>query len=241
MIVCPNCQTENRLGSIFCRSCGTKLAIDDMNIQNFEEKTGVIPKDKLDKKKKKRKIVLNIVELILIFLIAYGIILVFQKPALPEINTSSGDLKKFERKRDRMLNIRKEGKDSTADFTEEEINSYAIDLVENKNQESKIKLKSLFVDIADNNRVKLYFVSDVLGQRVVFSIAGKVSANDDGLAFKPQGFLAGRMGKLPYPSVMIRYHTQRLLKKNEKLTDFLDSITSIEIDDNKATLIVGKK
>jgi len=229
------------LGSIFCRSCGTKLAIDDMNIDNFEEKTGVIPKDKLKKKKKRKKLVLNIIELVLLLLLAYGVLLVFQKPALPEINTSDSDLKKFERKRDRMLSTRKEGKDSTADFTEEEINSFAIDLVDKNNQDSKTKLKGLFIDLEDNDKVRVYLVSDIFGQRIIGSIAGKVSANDDGLAFKPLGAFAGRMGKLPYPSALFRYHTQNLLKKSEKLTDFFDSITSIEINDNKATVIVAKK
>ncbi len=240
MIACPNCQTENRLGSIFCRSCGAKLAIDDMTIENFEEKTGVIPKDKLDKKKKRKKLVVNIIELVLLLLIAYAVLLVFQKPALPEINTSGSDLRKFERKRDKMLSNRKEGKDSTAEFTEEEINSFAIDLVDKNSEDSKAKLRSLFIDLQDNEKVRVYLVSDVFGQRIIASITGKVSANDDGLAFKPQGVFAGRVGKLPYPSVLFRYHTKNLLKENEKTIEFLDSITSVEISDDKVTVIVGK-
>ncbi|GAH88261.1 unnamed protein product, partial [marine sediment metagenome] len=46
MINCPNCQTENRMGSLFCRGCGTKLALEDVNVHNFEEKTGIVPKSK---------------------------------------------------------------------------------------------------------------------------------------------------------------------------------------------------
>ena len=77
MIVCPNCQTENRLGSIFCRSCGAKLALDDLNVQNFEQKTGVVSKEKVNKAKKKRRLIVNLIRLAIILLVAYGVYLVF--------------------------------------------------------------------------------------------------------------------------------------------------------------------
>ena len=240
MIKCPNCQTENRMSSIFCRGCGTKLAIEDVNVQNFEQMTGIVPASKKKSRRKKIKLVLNIIELILILAVAYGVFLAIQKPALPEIKTTSTDLTSFLTWQDNLLKADENNKSIKKTFTEEEINSYALDLSPKDEKNSRTKLKGIIVDFKEDNRVSMYFLASALGQQITLNVSGKLSADDGGLTFEPNGFFAARIGKLPFPMALFQRITKNLLTENDKLVKFLDSITDIKTTDTKVTVLIGE-
>lgn len=40
MLVCPNCNNENRVGSVFCKSCGEKLDVSDLRAPTRSERRG---------------------------------------------------------------------------------------------------------------------------------------------------------------------------------------------------------
>jgi hypothetical protein len=233
MIVCPNCQTENRLGSIFCRSCGSKLALDDLNVQNFEQKTGVVSKEKINKAKRKRKLIINIIRLAFLLAIAYGVYLVFQEPQMPKIDTSGKANESFKKKETAILDARKAGKEIEVAFTELEVNSFVAVVAIDSENTGKAKLKEIFIDLKEDNRVEIFLVTSIFGQRIVASCYGKVSAGESGLVFEPDGFFAAKMGKLPYPMFLFKYMTKNVLTK-PNITDLLSAFSSIEITEGKA-------
>lgn len=234
MIVCPNCQTENRLGAIFCRSCGAKLALDDLNVQNFEEKTGVVAKDKIDKAKKKRRVIVNLIRIVFLLLIAYGIFLVFQRPEIPEFNTLGKANELFIKKEKALIEAKKAGRDIEFDFTELEINSFASTLREKQEANSRVKIEEIFVDLMEDNKIQLFINTLIFGRKITLSCSGKLSAGDNGLIFEPSGFFAARMGKLPYPMPLFRYMTKNVLAKHETMSDLFSAISNIEITEGKS-------
>jgi hypothetical protein len=230
MIICPNCKTENRLGAIFCRSCGAKLSLDDLNVQNFEQKTGVVTKEKVDKAKKKRRFIINIIRLALLLLIAFAIYLVFQKPDLPkDIITKGGEEKKFQTKQDYLIKARNDGKDAEAEFTELEINTFATSLVDSPENKGRVKLTGITIDLKQDNEVEIYLDTQILGQHIRLCCFGKVSADDKGLKFVPNGFFAAKVGKLPYPMFLFKYLTKNILSKDKTLNELISAISSIEV------------
>ena len=86
MMQCPQCGTENRLGAIFCRSCGAKLETDGITSQTFEQVTGVVPKDKAKGKKRVKKIILNSIRIVFLALIVVGGLFLLDSFNLVNIN-----------------------------------------------------------------------------------------------------------------------------------------------------------
>ncbi len=67
MLVCPKCNTENRIGTIFCRDCGEKLDVADMRAQKRSERGGG----------RGRKLIRLVVSLVILGVIAYVAIALF--------------------------------------------------------------------------------------------------------------------------------------------------------------------
>lgn len=209
------------------------MALDDLNVQNFEQKTGVVSKEKVDKAKKKRRRIINIIRLVFILAIAFAIYLVFQKIEFPKFITDGKAKELFEKKQDAIIKAKEAGNEIELDFTELEVNSLASKLT-NEESTGKVKIKEIFIDLQEESNVTIYIKTLIFNQEIHLCCSGKVSANDNGLIFEPSGFFAAKVGKLPYPMFLFKYLTKNVISSDDKLNKLFDAISSIEVTEGKA-------
>ncbi len=84
MLVCPECETENRIGAIFCRECGEKLDVSDMRPPKKSEQGG---------RGGIRKLFRWLVGLAILGGIVYGAVAMFtpQEPAVDSVSSRRGN------------------------------------------------------------------------------------------------------------------------------------------------------
>ncbi len=82
MLVCPNCKTENRIGTIFCHGCGEKLDVSHMRPPSRSERRGG--------PSFWRKLPRRLLALAALAAIVYGGVLIFTPLNLSEENVSPG-------------------------------------------------------------------------------------------------------------------------------------------------------
>ncbi len=241
MMKCPNCGTENRLGAIFCRSCGIKLELDEITAETFEEKTGVVARDKVDKKKQKRKFIYNLIGLIILLAFIFAVYLALQIPRFEEIRTSSDLLKSFKRKK-RNLNLALLSKvERVEQITEAELNSYIASMMINmENEGRKIRINDIWVFLEEDNRITILLDLRVFGRRIIAQYFGKLNVGNGNAKFQPNGVFAAKLGKLPYPTFLMRRHCKNVLKNLEEDKELLEKLSEVEIKDGKIIARVKK-
>jgi len=242
MMQCPSCGTANRLGAIFCRSCGAKLEIDGVTSQTFEKVTGVVPKDKKDAKTRAKNIAVNVLRLAFLGLVVLGVYLALQRPEVEQPETSGRLASAFDKmQRDMLITLEHSKQPVTRTTTKQALNSYLGSLVGAAETKGTVRLVDSWVLIEDNNDLNWIIEAKLLGRPLRFQYFGTVAMKDGKITFTPKGFFAARMGKLPYPSPLLKLMASRFWKSvlegnEEKNKKFLDAISDFKFEGEKITV-----
>ncbi len=241
MMQCPQCGTSNRLGAIFCRSCGVKLEVDSVTKDTFEQVTGIVPKDKTDAKKRVRRLVLNVVRVAILALLVLGVYLALQLPEVEEPETTSKLAAQFEQTRARLGGAVTREQELTVTITEDALNSYLAERMgATENKGKNFQLLDTWV-LFDDGDLDWVIDAKLFGRRLRFQYKGKLVVEDDGVVFKPKGLFAARLGALPYPAPLMNKTVSRLWKSicdEEKNEEILKAISDVKIDGDQITVTV---
>lgn len=233
-MMCPKCNTENRLGAIFCRSCGDKLQIEDVNIGNFEEKTGV----KLKEGVKIGKIIRNAAIIVVVLALAGSIFLMTRVPTFDKIKTSDDALKKYKTTAQWIEWFKKNNYSYQMDITEAELNAHIADSIESI-KKGPVEFKEITIDLLSGNRVQAWFSGKLKNFEIVFSVAGMVNLKDNKLDFSIE---SAKIGKLPLPGFLSGKVFANMLTLSGDDQKLLNSADAIIISDDKVTVkIKGAK
>ena len=243
MMQCPQCGTANRLGAIFCRSCGVKLEVDSITKDTFEQVTGIVPKDRADAKKRVRSITFNLLRLAFLGLLVFGVYLALQLPEVEEPETTSALAAQFKQTQTRLGTAVAQKREFTVTTTEGAINSYLADRVGATEDKGKtFQLLDTWVLFDDDGGIDWVIDAKLFGRRLRFQYKGKLVVEDGGVTFKPEGFFAGRLGKLPYPSPLLKRTVSKLwksiIREEEENKKILNAISDVEIDGDQITVTV---
>jgi len=238
-MLCPQCGTDNRLGAIFCRSCGLKLDIDSIDSESFEEKTGV----KLKEGPKLSKIILKVVLVIVILGIAALITLIALVPEIERSETrqeGQDSLKSFEAKQNWAKKSIPQYKTYKykyqLEFSEVEVNSYIADEFEEVEiKKGPIKFDEVDVDLISGNKMEARFFGKIWGKALLLRITGEVELNDGSITIAP---VAVKIGKLPIPGFLAKPLFKNVIEIPQEKTKFLKEFDSIKIEDGSLTAIL---
>jgi len=226
-MLCPQCSTENRLGAVFCRSCGLKLDIESITSESFEEKTGVRFKEGM---KMSKIIGLAILGLVILGLAAV-IFFVSRVPDIERTATTDKAINSFNNKK-KWAEFYKAGDyKSDVPFTEAEINSYLIE----KFSESDAKivladLKEIDIDLKSGNKVEARFFGEMLSRRILFRVTGRVDLVSGALKFEPE---SAKIGQLPIPGILIKPIFKKAIVAGDEDLELLKKFSSLRIEDDK--------
>lgn len=248
MMQCPQCGTDNRLGAIFCRSCGTKLELDSVTSQTFEQVTGVVAKNKSDAKKRTKRIVFNVIRLVILALLVAGVYLAMQIPEVGKPTTEDRDATLFERKIESLTAALSGDPNGRTELPikEQEVNAYiqkrmgATDL-----GKGTFQLADTWVLFGKDGEITWVIDAKLFGRPLRFQYFGTVEAKDGKLVFKKKGLFTGKLGKLPYPTILLDMTTKKLLDsllKDEKvdIEKLLDGVSELTFADEQVTVKVRR-
>jgi hypothetical protein len=242
MMQCPQCGTSNRLGALFCRSCGVKLDVDSVTKDTFEQVTGVVPKDRTDAKKRVRKLISNLISLVVLALLVLGVYLAVQIPQVEEPKTTSKLATEFESTQLKLGKAIAQKREVTVTITEGAINSYLAErLGATENKGKTFQLLDTWILLGDDNALDWVIDTKLFGRRLRFRYKGKLVVDDDGVVFKPKGFFSARLGALPYPTPLLKRTVSKLWKsiRDEETNEaILNAVSDVKIDGNTITVTV---
>lgn len=246
MMECPHCKTANRLGAIFCRSCGARLELDSVTAETFERVTGIVPKDKADKRKRVKSIIFNVIRLVFLGAIVFGFYLALQRPKVeqPEID---GRLASQFREEMRKLLQDVEQKKTPPQWTttKQAVNSYiASMLAETKEKGKTFQLVDMWLLIEDSGDLDWVIDVKLFGRLMRIQYLGTVEKVDGKYTLTPKGFFAVHMGKLPLPTPLMSLWAKRLWRSiaegaeglNQK---FLDAVTDLKFEGDTIRVTVS--
>ncbi len=243
MLTCPNCGSENRYGAIFCRGCGKKLdVIDEITVENIGEKTGAKKrrrrKDKeplTPKQLHVRSTIINAIRIVAILLIAFAVYLTQQTPTVSAIPTSEGAKRSFSsEKRDLQR-----GEEAT--ITEKQLNSYLASVLPRVNNGKIVRIENLQIALGSEtskDEIGIRIYARFFGKRMLLQMFGELEKNSGNIKFSPSFF--GKLGKLPYPSFLVKLHCKNVLSELEKDRELFGKLTEAKIEEVKV-LRNGKK
>jgi len=191
MIKCPKCDTDNMIGAIFCRGCGAKLEIDDLQ-----------PSDIKIKKEKDpgatATLIRNIIAGIIFLVVVAVVVLLLQEPAFAKPAALSPEQRDAAVKKWEFLTERKVARAYT--FSEAELNflaKHALDLTEETKEEKAKEAATssqgwrtvdIWVQLRPGGTVRIIKASeyDLFGAWKMYSILeGKPKVTGDkGLSFE---------------------------------------------------------
>jgi hypothetical protein len=242
MMQCPQCGTRNRLGAIFCRSCGVKLEVDSVTKDTFEQVTGIVPKDKVDAKKRIRRIIFNSLRVVLLALLVYGVYLAVQIPEVKAPETTSKLATQFNETRTRLEGAVQQGRELTVTTTAGAINSHLADMMrETENKGKTFQLMDTWVVFEDSGDVNWVIDAKLLGRSLRFQYKGSLVVEDGRVTFKPKGFFAAQLGKLPYPTPLLKRTVSKLWNSiggEEREEKILNAISDVKVSGDQITLTV---
>lgn len=243
MMQCPNCGTGNRLGAIFCRSCGTKLEFDEITSETFEKVTGVVPKDKADRRRQIRSIIVNVLRLAFLGVIVYGLYLALQRPEVSRPETKGQLATQFRTMAKEMMMAVDKKRTVTQTTTEVALNSYLasrVAAIETKGR--GFRLVDSWVGIEDSGRVEWVIEVKLFGRLMRLQYFGTVKVEDDRVTFTPKGFFAVRMGELPLPTPFMKLWSKRLWRSildADRNEEFLAAISDLKFEGDDITVTVS--
>ena len=247
MIPCPKCEADNQIGAIFCRSCGEKLDLDDIN-----------PEMVLNAAKKAREDKVNwfawTKNAIILLILAYIVFFVwclFRTPA--DIETYEFD-KVCLRKANLKLNDFFKG--ARISLSEDEVNALAVkyfglsedDIEEQLDKQAEKNTSvmiahSLVVSLEDDDRVRITMYQKRSSggyQKYYSTIAGTLKVGKNGLTLKPDTYAMGRnsFGSLSFlrNKIVERFVEQYNNAFNKDLEKLIKAVRSVKVVEDKIYL-----
>jgi hypothetical protein len=247
MMECPHCKTANRLGAIFCRSCGAKLELDSITAETFEQVTGVVPKDKADKKRRIKSTIINVIRLAFLAAIVIGFYLALQRPKVEQPETDSRLGSQFKESMRKLLQDIEQKKTPPQWVTSEQaVNSYIAGmLAETKEKGKTFKLVDMWLVIEDSGDLDWVIDVKLFGRLMRIQYLGTIEKVDGKYTLTPKGFFAVHMGKLPLPTPLMNLWARRLWRsliegdKERLIEKLLDAVTELKFQGDTITVTVS--
>jgi len=249
MINCPKCQAENHLGSIFCRTCGEKLNIDDLRPTDIKKAA--------QGSANAGNILRNLIGLVLLLAVAALAAGIFIAPSLPPDTTLSPENTKAMKSKIGFV----VGRQATSEtFTTAELNGLAefvLDLsaksVAERRQEAietgagnVLVPQGFYVELLPPDSIRMTVKHLVKNKFTWYtSIEGKLEVSDVGLTFSRDKTIVGRV-PLPIKQLEEKIISQRFTQltttesaRYESLQKGMKNITGVKIEGDKLTVTLG--
>lgn len=236
MIKCSKCSAENMLGAIFCRSCGTKLNIEDLRPET-------------DNQRRQRegihfgRIIYRLVVLALLFSVLAVLVGLFLPPSLrPVSSLSVAEQATAEKKFQSLSNVTMSKPQDTVTFSAAELTALAnTHLLGGKAAGDANTLvlvpEQVTVDLLSSGYLLVTLKSQLMGKVPVYStVVAGVTGNENDLVVSVFKVNAGRV---PLPQAAWPFVLQRIepvFSGNQDLVRVRKDISSVEITDNSATI-----
>ena len=237
-MLCPQCGTENRLGAIFCRSCGVKLDIDSIDSETFEEKTGI----KLKKGPKISTIILKVVLLLVLIGLAAAIFLATRVPDIertPTATKGKNSIASFDVKKRQAEWFKANDYEYKLGFTEGDINSYLAEkFKESDLKKGFIEFKEIDIDLKPGNMVEARFFGTMWGKKLLFRVTGRVELTGGTLKFEPE---SARIGQLPLPGILINPTYKNMMSAGAEDEKLFKKFEAIQIHEDKVVAHIDGK
>lgn len=207
MIRCKECDEDNLLGTIFCRSCGAKLSIEDMKPEDVNKALG-----KNRGSKKLGKIIRNTMSLCVLLFVTGTLILVMLPPALPgEMSVNAAEASN---KFNQIKNGDFPAGNPTRTFTWEEATAVAREKlrlrpedreavikerIEQNKENPVLEPSDIWIEFVGDDRVRITVKQVIYNKIPIYnSVEGKLQISDGQLTLKPKKYGAGRIGAVPF-------------------------------------------
>ena len=249
MINCPKCEAENHLGSIFCRTCGDKLDMDELRPADIKKTaTDAVSAG---------NILRNLIGLVLILAVGALAAGIFLAPPLPPATTLSPENAKAMKSKVSFI----VGRQTTSEtFTTAELNGLAefvldlsVESVAQRRQEAietgagnVLVPQGFFVELLPPDSIRMT-VKHLVKNKVTWytSIEGKLEASDEGLTFSREKTIVGRV-PLPIKQLEEKIISQRFTQltttesaRYESLQRGMKNVTGVKIEGDQITVTLG--
>lgn len=239
MLTCPNCGSDNRYGAIFCRVCGKKLdIIDELTVENIEEKTGAKKRRRKGKselppgKLRRRSVIMNSIRILIILLLAAAVYLTQQTPSVSAIPTSEASRKSFAQRKSLLDTAVKNKNSASVTVTQKELNSYLAGLLPGVKGGKSVKFENLQVALGDGKeKIAIRMYVRVFGKRMLFQLFGTLEKSDGHVKFAAATF--AKIGKLPYPAPLMKWHCKNVLRDLKDATDLFNQLSDANVKEGK--------
>ena len=243
MIRCDNCQTDNRIGAVFCKSCGERLNLDnaEAQIQESHRRERRSPKRILG-------ILRKLVGLALLAAVVLVMIGIFRSvPMAFDEHVSVEALKNGHRKLKLMQSAQpRSGNDPQLTFTEEEVTGLINQLANLREEEGEEEIEDpgfalspqiISVEFLPSGFVRLILKSvSFKGVKIYNTLVGRLVSEDGNVRFDIQ---SARVGKVTMIGPLVDVVTDRFkanvdnwepVEKAKAVVDY------IEVMDGKAVV-----
>lgn len=199
-LICPHCQNENLMGTMYCRTCGQKIVLGKMRAEDFEVK-----KDKI----KWVRVFYHVQMWATFLFVVWAVSLFFRSEKL--VDVSGYDDKKFEAVGKRLTSALKDG--VPGKFTSEEATAGLTQMLKINGKkivqvpDSAMDLKAASVRFRDD-QVTIVLRTAMVGINHDNVLVMRVTEGNDG---KPKFTIAStRIGKFPFIGPLRKIFLQRL-------------------------------
>ena len=247
MINCPKCGAENMIGAIFCRTCSSKLDLDDLRPEDFEEKGETLAK--------KAGAVAQRIIIVLVSVVLVAVLVAMLLPVSGLVETSAVDERNISRSvsRFRRMHTNKlTSKYRNLDFDSAEATSLAnfvfglrpsAQPVATLAQEAgtysgqgNLTPEFLSVEFLDGGKIRLVLRALLFGKLPVYcTLVGRPEVIDGGgISFTTY---SATFGKMPLPGTLknvVINNISALFVGDERVRRAQKVITGLEIGANTA-------
>jgi hypothetical protein len=239
MLKCPNCNEDNQIGAIFCRSCGEKINIDDLRPDDIAAASKSGGNSVL-------KGIKTLVHVIITLSLIGALVSIFLDPGVAqhdEMSKASAEYKKYKM---RLGNLMKSASGGYT-FSEQEVTQAAKEMLflttDDKLQEEQVMGSGLVAVDVDVNLIAPDIARVSLEQRAydqvtLYSVVDfQITTNQGGgLIFTPA---AAKSGKLPCPGPLQEMVVSRLQQRRDNFPDRFNKIQTLVFQKAKGFSISG--
>jgi ribosomal protein L40E len=238
MIKCQECEAENLLGAIFCRSCGARLQIENLRPDEIRAK----PASARGLTIAGRAVTL----LLLILALALLVGLFLPAPGRSRGALAEGDMTRVTAQYDRMRMPVVRGRAREYAFTSEEITALANTALGLPAAAAasglRLSPEHLSVDLLSSGYVRLALKSRLLGRIPVYSgLVGLFRADPQGgVSFQLFSASAGRVGLPAALSHVVVNRFRPLVDGQNDANALRNRVTALDVGDNSVRITIGK-
>lgn len=230
--ICPQCGYVNRAAGIFCAQCGARIT---------EPPQPSKPRRRFNP----LSLLANLIRwAITLAVIAFLVAILWPPPVPPPVNDAAR-ARAFEEAMERLLSESDEGRPAAEIVAEHDINAYlsrqlaAVDQSETSTG-MRAALRQVRVDLAPR-RVRVIADTAYGPLRIVLTVAGEPVITEEGFTLRLE---ETRVGRVSFPVTYGGWIAERvkgIVEGLEREKEVLQRLTRLDVEADKAQLVVGRK